>query len=94
MFRCPSNGKWFGMLMDIPGGKIGLGGVSGAERTDILVLKNDPDVVALLLCKEGYVPAYHMNKEHWFSILLGDVVPGEEIRALIADSADMVCTRK
>lgn len=35
------------------------------------------------------VPAYHMNKEHWNSIILDKTVPVEEIRRMIAESYDL-----
>ena len=38
------------------------------------------------------VAAYHMNKEHWNSIILAGTVPGKEIRRMIAESYDL--TRK
>ena len=38
------------------------------------------------------VAAYHMNKEHWNSIILDGTVPGKEIRRMIAESYDL--TRK
>ena len=36
------------------------------------------------------VPAYHMNKEHWNSIILDGTVPDEEIRRMIEESYDLV----
>ncbi|MBP3361873.1 MAG: MmcQ/YjbR family DNA-binding protein [Clostridia bacterium] len=35
---------------------------------------------------ESVIPAYHMNKEHWNSIILDGSVPEEDIRNMIADS--------
>ncbi len=32
------------------------------------------------------LPAYHMNKQHWVSIILDGGVPDDEIRRLIGDS--------
>lgn len=34
------------------------------------------------------VPAYHLNKEHWNSIILDQTVPEEEIRRMIGESYD------
>ena len=36
------------------------------------------------------VPAYHMNKEHWNSIILDGTVPDEDIRRVIGESYDLV----
>ncbi len=36
------------------------------------------------------LPAYHMNKKHWNSIILDGSVPDEEIKNMIADSFELV----
>ena len=36
-----------------------------------------------LLMTEGFLPAYHMNKEHWVSVLLDGTVDKENICGLI-----------
>ena len=36
------------------------------------------------------VPAYHMNKEYWNSIILDGTVPDADIRRMIAESYDLV----
>lgn len=40
------------------------------------------------------VPAYHMNKEHWNSIILDGTVPETEIGRMIGESYDLCCVRK
>ena len=35
---------------------------------------------------EGVIPAYHMNKEHWNSIILDGTVPDDAVMNMIADS--------
>ncbi len=35
------------------------------------------------------VPGYHMNKEHWNSIILDGTVPDKEIRRMILESYDL-----
>lgn len=35
------------------------------------------------------VPAYHMNKEHWNSIILDGSMPVKEIKRMIAESYDL-----
>ena len=36
------------------------------------------------------LPAYHMNKKHWNSIILDGSVPDEEIKNMIMDSFDLI----
>ncbi len=35
------------------------------------------------------IPAYHMNKEHWNSIILDGTVPKKEVERMIAESYDL-----
>lgn len=39
------------------------------------------------------VPGYHMNKEHWNSIILDGTVPDREIRRMISESYDLTKPR-
>ena len=36
------------------------------------------------------IPAYHLNKKHWNSIILDGSVPEEKIRQMIGESYDLV----
>jgi len=38
----------------------------------------------------GVTAAYHMNKQHWNSVVLGGDVPNEEIKRMIGDSYDLI----
>lgn len=40
------------------------------------------------------VPAYHMNKEHWNSIILNGVVPEKDIQRMIMESYDLTKPKK
>ena len=39
--------------------------------------------------ENGILPAYHMNKEHWITILLDGTVPEQKICDLIDISFDL-----
>lgn len=44
------------------------------------------------VCREAYdsvLPAYHLNKEHWSSVILDGTVPTEEIKRMIAESYEL-----
>lgn len=76
VLRHEDTAKWFAVVMDVPKNKLGL------EGTDCITLVNvkcDPILVGGLRMKAGYLPAYHMNKESWISILLDGSVPVDEI---------------
>ena len=70
MLRHDGGGKWYGIIMDVPKNRIGL---SGDEPIDILVLKGKPDDVVHICDMDGFAPAYHMNKKHWFTVVLDEV---------------------
>ena len=53
---------------------------------NILDLKVDPELGGILRGKEGYFPAYHMNKEHWISIDLRKIEKLDELADLIDGS--------
>ena len=86
VFRHASNRKWFALMMDVPGEKLGL-----PERgmLDILNLKCDPVLIASLRGAPGLLPAYHMNKEKWITIFLDGTVPKNEICDLLDLSYDL-----
>jgi len=43
---------------------------------------------------ESIVPAYHMNKDHWNSIILDGTVPEKEIQRMIGESYDLTKPKK
>ena len=51
---------------------------------------------AEVLCAsyESVVPAYHMNKRHWVSVILDGTVPDSEIERLIMESYDLTGKNK
>ncbi|MCW9716924.1 MULTISPECIES: MmcQ/YjbR family DNA-binding protein [unclassified Avibacterium] len=72
VFRHLNSGKWFAILMNIPGNKIGL---SHTETIWIINVKAQPEMIGALRMIKGVYPAYHMNKEHWMSLHLAEISP-------------------
>jgi len=83
VLRHKNHARWYGILMTAPRAKLGLEGAGGA---DIIDLKAGADLTELLRGNGGILPAYHMNKEHWLSIVLNGSVPDNDICALIDKS--------
>ncbi len=75
-----SNKKWYGIVMNISKDKLGL---ESKEYIDILDVKCFPEMIGGLRKEKGFFPAYHMNKEHWITILLDGSVKLEKIKQLI-----------
>ena len=75
-----SNNKWYGIVMKIEKEKLGL---EGKGEVDILNVKCPPEMIGSLRLTQGFLPAYHMNKEHWITILLDGKVGKEKIKQWI-----------
>jgi predicted DNA-binding protein (MmcQ/YjbR family) len=82
-FRHPDDGKWFGLLMNVSPDKVEL---EGDEDIDILDVKCSPEDVKRLKGEEGFAPAYHMNKQHWITVVLNSPVNKQRIYDLIDGS--------
>ena len=83
VLRHQDTGKWFAIVMPVKAEKFGLSIQERNAELDVVNLKCQPPLVTLLLEKEGVFPAYHMNRRHWVSILLGGAFPEEEILELL-----------
>ena len=76
------NGKWYAVIMTVEKSKLGL---DGKEPVDIMDVKCDPDMTNMLIQTYGFLPGYHMNKQHWITVLLD----GSVSEAKILDFLDM-----
>ncbi|MCF0146293.1 MAG: MmcQ/YjbR family DNA-binding protein [Eubacterium sp.] len=85
------SGKWYGVVLTVGREKLGL---VGDGMVDVLNVKSDPLLIGSLRTKEGYHPAYHMNKDNWISIRLDGTAPDNEIRHLIDMSFDLTAPKK
>ena len=90
VFRHPASRKWYAAVMDLPMDKLGL---TGTERIDVLNVKCSPMIIGSLLAGEGFLPAYHMNKGAWISILLDGTVPDGQIEPLLDWSYESAATK-
>lgn len=83
VLRHRAGGKWFGLIMDVPKIKLGLNEEGSAT---VLNVKCDPIARMALLDRSGVQPGYHMNKEHWISVILGGGLSEEEVFKVIDQS--------
>ncbi len=86
VLRHKTNRKWYAVLMEVPKGRLGL---SDEGIVDILNVKCDPLLIGSLLKSDGFLPAYHMSKAHWISILLDGSVPLADMVSLVDLSFQM-----
>ncbi len=90
VFRHGDNRKWFALTMYIPYRTLGM---SGDGNVDILNVKCDPLLTGSLREKNGFRPAYHMNKDKWITILLDGSADDGDILSLLAMSYDLTANR-
>lgn len=81
VFRHSDNRKWFALVMGVERNKLGL---AGYEIVDVINLKLDDMFFRdMMMQEEGIMPAYHMNKLHWITVLLDGTVPEKTVYELI-----------
>ena len=81
VFRHTDNKKWFALVMGVRKEKLGL---SGNDDIDVVNLKIDDLFFRDMIIREdGILPAYHMNKMHWITVLLDGTVLKERVFELI-----------
>ena len=90
--RYSGNKKWFAaLLLNMPRRKLKL---DDGEPVDVINLKCDPLLIGSFLDGKGILPGYHMNKEHWISVLLDGSVGFEEICSLVDISYNLISKNK
>ncbi len=84
--------KWFAALLpSVPRERLGL---CGDGCVDIINVKCEPLMIGSFLDGKSFLPGYHMNKEHWLSIVLDGSVPTEEMHFLIDMSFSLTKGKK
>ena len=69
VFRRPDNLKWFAIVLTVDAQKLGIGAFGDL---DIVNLKITPEDREKFRYYENVLPAYHMSKKHWISIVLDE----------------------
>lgn len=67
VFRHANNQKWFAAILSVDYSKID---PSKEGPIEVINLKELPEKIDNLIDNTNYFPAYHMNKKHWYSIVL------------------------
>ena len=77
VFRHQKSRKWFGIIMN----------VNGEEYFNV---KTDPNYSDLLRNSYDYIiPAYHMNKEHWNTIIVSSKIDKDLFFELLEQSFEL-----
>ena len=90
VFRHVDNRKWFALTMNILYRTLG---IARDGNVDILDIKCDPILIGSLRGKPGILPAYHMNKDKWITLLLDGSAERGDIEALLAMSYELTVSK-
>jgi predicted DNA-binding protein (MmcQ/YjbR family) len=90
IFRHPSNRKWFAVAMRVACRMLGLEREGAADIVDV---KCGPLLMDAYRRQPGILPGYHMNKDHWITILLDGSAEKEDITALLAMSCSITAPK-
>ena len=91
IFRNPKTGKWYAALLTVKANRVGL---KGEKPTEVLNLKDTPERVAEIVDGIDILPAYHMNKKHWYTVRLDGSLPLEKICGFVDRSYEIIDKRK
>lgn len=81
------NGKWYAVIMNVERSKLGL---DGDDTVEIIDVKCDPEMTGMIIQTYGFLPGYHMNKQHWITILLDGTVGESKILDFLDMSYDLI----
>lgn len=98
VFRHPGNRKWYGIVMAIDRNKLppkpagcgpdGLEALAPDAEIEVMNLKANPTDIGALVREPGIFPCYHMNRKHWVSVALEDIIPDRRVMELVAASRE------
>ncbi len=84
--RRKDNKKWYGLFGILSGNKIGL---PADEKFEVLIIRGEPAEIASAVDGKNYFPGYHMNKTHWYTIILDGRVHTEAVLKRIDKSYEI-----
>ena len=83
IWRRKDNEKWYGILLTVKASKLALDGDTMNEILDLRIKTED---IETTVDNQRFFMGYHMNKKHWYTLLLNGAIPTEEIFRRIDES--------
>lgn len=62
---------------------------TGEEECEVVNLKAEPGKLLLIIDEKLFFPGWHMNKKYWYTFVLNNDFPKEELKDLLADSYEL-----
>ncbi len=91
ILRRNDTAKWYALICKLPKDKLVKG---SSEIVEVLTIRSNPDKISHLVDYKHYFPSYHMNKKHWFSIILDGTIKLDDIYKLLDESYLLATTTK
>ncbi|WP_248404959.1 TerB N-terminal domain-containing protein [Butyrivibrio fibrisolvens] len=91
VLRHESSLKWYALFMNVDGQRLGL---TPGRIYDVIDLRCRKEDISSYLGKRGFLPAYHMSKKDWITILLDGSVDLEKIIELLDISFEITRDHK
>ncbi len=85
VLRHSDNRKWYALIMRVPKSRFRL---DDDTAVDVVNLKLPTEMFGSFGAADGVYPAYHMNKNHWISVLL-DLADDETVKFLVNASYEV-----
>jgi len=83
VWRRKDNEKWYGALLTVSRRKLG---IPSDEIVEIIDLRIAPEAMENLIDNARFFPGWHMNKKHWYTIILDGTVSLDEIYRKLDES--------
>ncbi len=83
IWRRKDNRKWYGAVLTVACGKLGL---PGGGNVEILDVRADPAEIDLLVDGVRIFRGWHMNKRHWIALPLDGSIPLAELENFLEES--------
>ncbi len=91
VFRHRDNRKWFGVGLTVPYRRLG---IEKDGAADIVNVKCGPLLQGSYLAHPGVLPAWHMNKTHWLTVLLDGTAADDVIAELLDVSYELTRSKR
>ena len=90
VFRLKNNRKWYAIIMNVDGISVHY----PSAHCDVLTFRAGTERNSELLQIPGFIPAYHMNRKSWASVILDGSVPDSVILAELSAARAQLTDRK
>lgn len=101
VYRHGDNRKWFALkfeaskeqLLRLKNDDAAVNGYADGEMVEIVNVKVDAEMIPDVVKVTGFLPAFHMNRKHWVTILLDNEVDAARTKALVEMSYNLTARK-